>query len=253
MSVSYRLERLARRYLEFSERKRLQSSYGVNVSSDIPLEYYMLAEAINSCDPGLDQLIDIGAHKGYFSRAMSEFWKFSKIICVEPNKEIREEYLSKLSLDIIAVPYALAKDEGEYTYYKHPNSSMNSIVKADAEAFEKEMKYYDVDEITEEKISARILDSLLEFIPKKSARTILLKLDTQGNELAILQSGTNLLQQVSVCIIEYMFWRGYQNAFSLSELIDFMDDNGFNCVGVVNAKSRENKKPAYADFMFLAK
>ena len=71
----------------------------------------------------------------------------------------------------------------------------------------------------------------------------LLKLDTQGSELRILEGAERMLEAHSVCVVcEVSFFSVYQGATLFSEVELFMRGRGFACYGLLDAQERSTRR-----------
>lgn len=62
-----------------------------------------------------------------------------------------------------------------------------------------------------------------------------LKIDTQGFELEVLRGASAVLAQTEVVVIEITFAHLYENGARCGEVIQFMEQAGFLCIGMVEA------------------
>lgn len=251
MSLTYRLDRLAKDFILSRKRDRLSSEFGIRLMPDIPFDYFQTGKVIRSYNPPVAKLIDIGAHKGFFTAAMQHFWRLEKAVCVEPNHALQKELRKRVGPDVEILNSALGPENGTAEYFLHPDTSMNSLVPVNDEIFRKKFLYYTPEEIDSCSVCVNTLDSLADRFSSSRERNTLLKIDTQGNELEVLRSGTRFLEFVSFAVIEWMFWEGYETRTSLSDLVRFMEEQKFKSVGVSEPKYRQSGEVAFADFLFF--
>ena len=174
-----------------------------------------------------------------------------EIVCVEPNNSLHTELRKNMDQNCKIIDCAISNKEGLVDYYVHPDSSMNGIVPVNTEDFDREFKYYPASNIKKVKIKTRKLDSSLSHMIDDNSTDILLKLDTQGNELDVLLSGSRLLELVSVCVVEYMYWSGYKKEHDLIDLLKLMRNAGFGYCGPCSTEFRDNGRIAYSDLLFI--
>jgi hypothetical protein len=80
---------------------------------------------------------------------------------------------------------------------------------------------------------------------------VLLKLDTQGTELAVLQGGPAVLAQVTHVILEASFVELYVGQARATDLVAHLLDAGFELRSVYDVKtSTHTGEPIQADFVF---
>jgi len=196
-------------------------------------------------------LIDVGAHRGCFTRAADQVLGFERIICIEPNPELLEDLngaVPKATTTIRQV--ALADTEGTRDLFVHEDRSMSSLMEADLEVLRTKFPTYRHDSIYRCQVNTTTLDSLLNEEGLLDGPELFLKLDTQGNELSILQSGKHALQSTAACLIEFMFCTPYLQSFEFHELVDFLRDQGLRCRGALDIHRRPSYEISGVDFLF---
>ena len=145
---------------------------------------------------------------------------------------------------------ALSEKDGEVTFYLHEDETMNSIVEADEEVLKGEFPYDNPEKMRKTTVNTTTLDKAVQAL-NFTDKTFFLKIDTQGNELNVLNYGTQVLKQTEICFIEYMFLSPYKNNFSFQDLVGFMDAHQFDCQGALSILKRPSKKVSAVDFLFV--
>lgn len=248
-SIEYRINRLCASYLDWYARKALGKLTGTEVPRELR-PFVEVCLATRHVAGNINLVIDVGAHRGDFTRAARITWPSARAILVEPDKQMHAKLAEVMRRDDILIGDALGSEPGNATFYRHPNPAMNSLLPVQEEAFGKNFKYYQVSEIQAEPVIVTTLDSLVDGLALSGSDCTLLKLDTQGNEIQILASGECALKQINACIVEYMFWEGYENRGHFHELVDVMDRSGLSCTSVGEPSVRSNGSVAYADIIF---
>lgn len=196
-------------------------------------------------------LLDIGTHRGLFSKAANAFFEFDQTLCFEPNV-VQNEWITRncqgFKHNIQNV--ALADREGEMKFFLHEDETMNSLMASDESVLKSEFPYDDPAKMKETTVPVSTLDKAISELEIPEA-TFFLKIDTQGNELNVLKHGTEVLARTEICFIEYMFLSPYENNFSFHELVAFMDAQGFDCQGALSILKRPSKKVSAVDFLFV--
>lgn len=242
------------KYIERQKRREIFERNGLSEQtlSDVPVNFIEALETVKSYVSKSTVLLDIGAHKGLFSKAANSMFKFNHTILFEPNSAqipILESRLKSISHEIRHV--ALSDQAGnEVTFYLHEDDTMNSIVEASDAVLEAEFPYDSPDKMRKATVTTDTLDNALaDTFSQKPV--FFLKIDTQGNELSVLQAGREVLARTEVCFIEYMFLSPYKIEFSFQDLVGFMDDQGFDCKGALSISKRPSKKVSAVDFLFV--
>jgi len=114
---------------------------------------------------------------------------------------------------------ALGDEEREVTFYTRsdkPHTEGNS--------YYEEVNYWDIQHLVQKnKITLQRLDDLFT----DETTFDIIKLDTQGSELDILKGGENLCKRASIIVLEVSYVEYNKGAPSSDEILDFMNDFGF--------------------------
>jgi len=161
-------------------------------------------------------ILDIGANTGQFYTFAKSVFPSSSIFSIEASKEC-EEILKSINKNYYIG--LLAKDNSEYDFYSlksTPTNTGNSMYKELTSLYNGE----DLNFIKQKGIK---LDDL--FLPEDCFD--LIKIDTQGSELDIIQGGIDLCKKASGIILEVAISPYNENAPLYDEVIEFMDNLGF--------------------------
>ena len=221
--------------------------------SNVSKEMIETCETIRNYKKNSNVLLDIGAHKGLFSKVANAFFHFDKTICFEPNNSHNDTIQNNnLTVNCAIENIALSDQEGEISFYLHQDDSMNSSVNSDDKILNDDFPWDNPDKIKETTARTTTLDNYIKQINLKD-NTFFIKIDTQGNELSVLKNGVKTLKKTEICLIEYMFFSPYDSKFSFFQLVEFMDLNGFDCKGALTINKRPSKKISGVDFLFIKK
>ena len=198
-----------------------------------------------------ETLVDVGAHKGQFTRLASELLKFRHVLCIEPDSELIQEIRqNNPGSHVFVENLALSDTAGEAILHIHSDRSMSSLVPANPEVLEAYFPY-SCGPILQRRVPVRTLDDVVSTFSDRVSGTIFLKLDTQGNELSILQQGTTTLARTRACLVEFMFCTPYLTDYNFRDLVDFFDDHDFECKGALDINRRESHEVSGVDFLFV--
>jgi len=165
-------------------------------------------------------ILDIGAHSGQFYSWAKAVWSTSSIFMIEANP-LHENALINITNNnrdeyLIA---ALGDEEKEVTFYTRsdkPHTEGNS--------YYKEVNYWDIPQLVQEtQIKLQTLDNLFE----SDSVFDLIKVDTQGSELDILEGGKKLVSKSKAIILEVAYVEYNLGAPNDKEIIDYMGSIGF--------------------------
>jgi FkbM family methyltransferase len=199
-------------------------------------------------------LLDIGAHRGLFTRAANAFHPFERSICFEPNAGQNEAIMkNNRGVKCEVVNVALADKEDEVDYYLHQDDTMNSIVTSDERVLRDEFPWDQPEHMKSTTVKTTTLDGWLAGSDLPQDARFFLKIDTQGNELNVLKHGITALKRTEACLVEFMFFSPYEKLFSFYELVEFMEKQGFDCAGALSIQKRPSKKVSAVDFLFVRK
>ena len=246
----------AKNFVHREQLKRaiLRNQLSASDFSDVPLDMIEMMETIRNVRQRSTVLLDVGAFKGQFSKTADAFFHFDQICSFEPNAAMHDTIRANNQGKKLRIQHiALADVSGqEVTFYLHDDASMNSTVSAEDEVLRKEFPFSNPDNIQATTVMTKKLDDFIrEDFQGTGKEVFFLKLDTQGNELSILQHGIETLKRTEICLIEFMFTSPYKTKFSFYELIEFMKQHHFTCEGALSLRKRPSGKISSVDFLFV--
>lgn len=215
----------------------------------------------------IDSFFDIGANIGYYSLLASKSNPSIKVFAFEPatgpkyylNKNI---LLNNMEQNIIPVYYALSKNSSEIDFYEVKSAKYNYLDKNLSGEHNTGTKTKTRNFIKTVVQSER----LSTFIEKNKIESIdLIKIDTEGTEVEILESGTYYIESFNPIVIcetlfnttetelttffknlNYEFYNHTSNGLEKVETLERSVDNGVrNCFFVP-----KNKKHLISEFIF---
>lgn len=147
-----------------------------------PHEIHEAEEAwLDRLDLGTDKpvVLDVGANIGGFSAAILDRWPQARVVCFEPNPMSVGRLRERLNRKVTIVPAALTEQPGyETLYYDGGPDVLASLHKRD-------LSYQGM---VHGKLEVSVpAYKLSDFIPEGGVD--LLKIDTEGHELAVLKGG----------------------------------------------------------------
>ena len=169
------------------------------------------------------RVIDVGAHVGEFTKTIQSKFPTCDIIMVEanPNCEPHLRLLNK-PYDMVALYH---KEGYESLYLEKINP-----IPTGASIYKENTIWYDEGKYETIQIPTSTLDIKNYF----NGETIdLLKMDTQGSELDILNGGQKTLERTEYVLIEVSTVKYNLNAPMMDKVVDKMLASGFNIVDIV--------------------
>ncbi len=188
---------------------------------DNPLRAEFFYSWLKNLNIPCNVIYDIGANDGSYSMNIQKIFPTSNFFLFEANDE-HDKALRNTGFNyFIALLYS---KNTQVPFYKL-NKTGDSIFKENYNGS------YDVIDST--LMSTITLDSLIK--NKNLPYPDMVKIHTQGSELEILQVGTTILHNASVVILELPILNYNSNSPKISEILEFMSDNNFVPVKLVES------------------
>lgn len=184
------------------------------------------------------RILDIGANVGQFRTQALSTWPGSYIFSIEASNAC-EPYLKKLTDDYIIC--LLARDRSKYDFYTRksdPTCTGNSIYRELTE-------FYSDDQLNIIKKDGIKLDDLLN----KDSTYDLIKVDTQGSELDVIEGGKEICKKAKAMLLEVSFNEYNKDAPLSEEVINYMKDFKFKPAAVLGIEM--NHGSHQQDILFL--
>lgn len=184
------------------------------------------------------RILDIGANVGQFYQIAKQTFPDSFIFSIEASDEC-ESYLKQLTDNYYMG--LLTKDNLEYKYYSRkndPTCTGNSIYKELTE-------FYSDEHLEIIKKNGIRLDDLFE----KESEFDLIKIDTQGSELDIIEGGFNLCSKAKGILLEVSLTQYNENSPLYDEVINYMKNIGFKMEEILD--EQRNHGSHQQDILFI--
>ena len=175
-----------------------------------------------SCDNQAPHIIDAGANMGMASCYFKTLYPKARIDALEADQDTAKTLRTNFELnnwnECRVLPYAVAEQEGEITFYSRTDeqtSGYNSTIAARV----------DKNRYTEMKVKAVRLSSYID------GPIDLLKLDVEGAEMGVLREliSAGKLRQIEQIFIEYHHHID-KNVDELGRFLSLLEENGFGYV-----------------------
>lgn len=193
-------------------------------------------------------VLDAGANKGQFALAARHHFPDAKIVAFEPLQKPAEILKAVFRNDpnFALLPVALGMNSGEFEIHlsrREDSSSILPIGQLQQEIFP------GTEEVGIQSVRVERLDSAVNF--EGLPRPLLLKIDVQGYELALLCGAERALRYVDGIYVELSFVRLYESQPLAFEIVAWLAERQFNLEGVYNVTFSQNGTAVQADFFFL--
>ncbi|MBI5717036.1 MAG: FkbM family methyltransferase [Burkholderiales bacterium] len=180
----------------------------------------------------IDTVIDVGANDGGYGSLLRRGGFEGAILSFEPLQEAHARLVAAAQADprwFVHARGALGAVNGEVQIHVAGNSASSSILPMH-ETHEKaapESKYVGV-----QQVPVRRLDEIRHEVLDKAGRT-LLKVDTQGYEMPVLQGAERLLPRIAGVQLELSLTRLYEGQVLYLEMIQWLQARGFELWNVI--------------------
>jgi FkbM family methyltransferase len=151
---------------------------------------------------GINCVLDVGAHHGQFGKGLRSQGYAGRIVSFEPSSDAQPLLLEAASFDrnwsVRAV--ALGRQPGVATIHLFRNSIFNSLHEPSDHTRE---LFTDAVRVGEEQIEVSTLDHEYQSSVKGITNPrVLLKSDTQGHDLDVIEGGLGVLPEISAILVE---------------------------------------------------
>jgi FkbM family methyltransferase len=175
---------------------------------------------------GIDMVLDIGANKGQTRDALRKNGFIGDIVSIEPvpalHPLLQEKALKDLKWRVLE-PFALGEKAGTCRINVSKAPDMSSLLAAN----DRLMTAYPKTQVLESvEIPMRTLDEVYESLQLQNRR-VLIKIDTQGYEMAILKGGAEALRQAQGVRVEMSLLELYEGEALYTDIIALLAQYGY--------------------------
>jgi FkbM family methyltransferase len=169
-------------------------------------------------------VIDVGANVGQFTVTARKSWPAAVIHAFEPHPACYRRLARNVSrlAPVHLYETALGDQPGNFRFFLNAFTHSSSVLQL-GEAHLSNFPHAREIEIIY--VPMTTLD--LAFGSAELAAPILLKIDVQGNDHAVLRGGLGLLARIQWVVIELSFETLYHGESLFSDVVRWMDDHGF--------------------------
>lgn len=192
-----------------------------------PSQYFKLNQAwIHQA--GIRTVLDVGAHKGEFSKAILTIIPQARIYAFEPLPDCYSYLSRQMSRNgsFQSFPVAIGRESGSVVLWRSSYDKSSSVLPM-AELHKASFPWSAGASPVE--VEMRTLDEYIGRL-ELNAKT-LLKIDVQGYEAQVLRGATELLKQVEYVLVEVSFRPLYEGQASFAEVYSLLQGAGFSYSG----------------------
>lgn len=217
-------------------RTRLGSEYYNHPELELPKAYDAIQLEVERrlhrylhCDPcSIENVVIVGANTASEISRIKRAYPNSKFFCFEPSPKYIDALKAAWTNDpsVRIYPIAVSDTKGSATFYELDMPGNGSLLPPDVEEWAKatEWKNKETQEFT---VEVDRLDAVLDL------DIDLLWIDTQGNELRVLQGAEALLQRTKAVFLEMTLLPSfYQGGAPYAPIRTLLEQIGFHEVGV---------------------
>ena len=194
------------------------------------------------CDP--KTVIDVGV--GYGTEALYKAFPSAYFVLIEPIEEYRDSINKILSEYSGVVHYkAVGRESGTVELdVDLDNPLLTSRLRRT------NLTAQEAHRVEKRKVEMITLDGLFPSLGDLK-RPLLLKIDTEGNELDVLKGAEKLLGSTDFVIAEASISKRFEGSYEFKELMAYMSDRGFELFSILYILHPEKEeRPRYADIVF---
>jgi FkbM family methyltransferase len=192
-------------------------------------------------------VIDAGANRGQFAVFAARRFPHAALVCFEPlpapGARLRRAVGNLGRLKLWDVALGAANEEAEFhVSAADDSSSLLPIGRRQREAFP------GTGERTTMRVQVRRLDDLLQ--PGELIAPVLLKIDVQGGELAVLQGAESILPSIDAVLVEVSFVELYAGQALADEVWHYLRSHNFSCRGAWSMSYGHKRECLQGDLLF---
>jgi FkbM family methyltransferase len=202
----------------------------------------------------IDLCVDVGANEGQFAASMRELGYRRRLVSIEPIPWLAQELIRKSRNDPnwCIIEGLVALDPGEREFHIFSSSDFSSLHSPSTLGMREFGQFLSSQQLI--RAQAKRLDSWFEqeAIPLPNSGRILLKSDTQGSDLEVLQGAGEILSHAAIVLVEVSYAPIYSTEASANKIISFLAENGFKLAGLFPiAFTKDNLDLIEADAFFI--
>ena len=183
---------------------------------------------------GITSVLDVGAHEGEYVNLLRKHVRFTgQIASFEPSAESFARLTAAWAGDPRwhGYAYALGSDPGFAELSLFGMSQLNSLLSPSRYGMEVFPTLANPTAIQKVEV-CRLDDVFDQVVGRVPDPRVLLKIDTQGSDLRVLEGAAGVLDRILALQVEVPLKPIYDGMAPLSELLGFLGDLGFELTGV---------------------
>jgi FkbM family methyltransferase len=198
----------------------------------------------------IDTILDIGANEGQFASLMRSECPQARVYSFEPLPSVHEKLVAAFREDpqVVPVNLALGNENGSVPMNQSafsPSSSLLPMGALHATEWPKTAQH------TQVPVRLARLDDWMREAGLQEPGGLMVKLDVQGYERAVIEGGRDTIRRASLVISEVSFYELYEGQALFADIHQLMAGLGFRYRGNIDQHySRKSNKILFADAVF---
>lgn len=190
--------------------------------------------------------IDVGAHVGAFTREIIDSGLYDRVVAFEPNPVnlVELDALAATQPALTVVRKGVGAFEGMADFHHGANTATGSLLPY-------EHNYELTGAPRKMRVPVVTLDGYLSQDPAR-APVALLKIDTQGHDLAVIRGAAAMLANDRPLVIaEVLYLPRYEGQSTPESIFDAMSAQGYETYTLFNIHATVEGRMAFADALFV--
>jgi len=210
---------------------------------------HRVAAAVEHDGAALDHdyrtVIDVGANRGQFLLVAARRFPAAALLGFEPLPAPRDVLRRVMPRPVRLFEVALSDRAGVATFHVSRADDSSSLLPISDQQVS---TFPGTDEVAQVQVTTARLDEVLTAADLEPP--VLLKIDAQGGELAVLAGAGGLLASIATVLVECSFAELYQGQPTADEVIHFLHDHAYRLHSVGPVTTTSGGRPVQADLVF---
>lgn len=198
----------------------------------------------------IDTVLDIGANEGQFAELIRDICPRAQVYSFEPLSDVHGLLQNRFRDDPAVVPVhcGLSDQAGRVLMYRSAFTPSSSLLKM-ADLHRKEFPHTAMQTLVE--VEVQRLDDWMADSGLKAGPHLLVKLDVQGHEQAVIRGGTDTLRQARLAVVEVAYFELYEGQPLFDDIYRQLTTLGYVYRGSLEQTfSRQQDRILFADALF---
>ena len=215
------------------------------IKSDSRLETFSDLKSLAGTQ--VSHIFDIGANHGETLSELKALWPDAKITGFEPHPKLyricKNRFLNYKNVQIEQIAFSDQEGHLKFTTSNH-SLSFHGHLKYIDENTSEPLKQINIDTATLDKYASK----------HKIDKISLLKVDTEGHDLAVLKGATKLLdeERIDIIVCEVMFFEHFNGQPLFLEISKYMESKGYKIFDIREIKKNKSGQWRYGNCVYIS-